>query len=547
MDFILLERGIADAAMLKPEFPCPLHDLRTYRDEVDGSMQVGQWRVHGAQYNRAVNSSTFEPSRYALHTAASMRALEQSFAHSHGLDTHALMQGAGNAVFERVRALWPEARCWRIYCGAGNNGGDGYVVADRALQAGRTVQLVRVGAPSEAAEASAARAVFLANGAREYTLADLAGLPSPDVCVDAVLGIGLNRSPDGEYADAIAAINAGSAPVLSVDVPSGLNADTGAAPGDCVRATVTLALIAWKRGLFTGRARACVGRLLLADMDLKSSSDADTSLIAAVEMSRLLAARARDAHKGNHGHVLIIGGDHGMAGAVLLAADAALRTGAGWVSVATRGAHISGFLARRPELMVHGCDDVEKIRPLLSRADVLVVGPGLGQSEWSRQLLAVALASGKSLVLDADALNLIAATGAAVPADAICTPHPGEAGRLLAVPTADVEADRFSAMQALLQRCGGAVVLKGAGTLIGSATLTQVCDRGNPGMASAGMGDVLSGVIAALRAQGLSSFDAARAGVWVHATAADRAASAGGERGMLASDVIERVRRLVNP
>ena len=150
-------------------------------------------------------------------------------------------------------------------------------------------------------------------------------------------------------------------------------------------------------------------------------------------------------------------------------------------------------------------------------------------------------------MLDADALNLIAATGAAVPADAICTPHPGEAGRLLAVPTADVEADRFSAMQALLQRCGGAVVLKGAGTLIGSATRTQVCDRGNPGMASAGMGDVLSGIVAALRAQGLSSFDAARTGVWVHATAADRAASAGGERGMLASDVIERLRRLVNP
>jgi ADP-dependent NAD(P)H-hydrate dehydratase / NAD(P)H-hydrate epimerase len=479
-----------------------------------------------------------------------VRSLEGALVQRRGIDTQVLMEEAGRAVFGRARANWPEARRWCVVCGSGNNGGDGYVIARLALAMGCDVCVVRNGTSAGPVEARAARAAFLAAGGVETPMPQLLTGNEPfDLIIDALFGIGLTEPPSAAAAAAIEWINRQAAPVLSVDVPSGLNTDSGATPGVAVRARMTVTLVAWKRGLFTGRARGLTGDLYLETLGatLDDSVISSPVLMQARTMNRLLPPRARVAHKGDHGHVLVIGGDLGMGGAPLLAAEAALRSGAGWVSLATRAAHVSASLARRPEVMVCAVESTADMQPLLDRADVVLIGPGLGQGDWGRALLALAVAANKPLVLDADALNLIALLPQLILNDAIITPHPGEAARLLGCSVIDIEHDRYAAVRALQSRFGAVAVLKGAGTLVCDSATVDVCDRGNPGMASAGMGDVLAGIIAALRAQGLSAFDAARAGVWVHATAADRAARGRGERGLIASDVIAELVQAVNP
>lgn len=276
-------------------------------------------------------------------------------------------------------------------------------------------------------------------------------------------------------------------------------------------------------------------------------------------LHQLLPARERDSHKGSHGHVLVLGGAQGFGGAALLAAQASVRCGAGLCSVLTHPDHVVAFLARQPELMVHSAGNADVINAVLGRADVLVAGPGLGRGPWGLQLLDAALefATAQALpaVLDADALNLFS-DGSLDPAQLknskwILTPHPGEAARLLQQSASAVQADREGAVRALQQLCGGVAVLKGAGTLVcferQGRQQVEACVHGNPGMASGGMGDVLSGVIGALLAQGLLPADAARLGVCLHGKAADLAAAADGERGLLASDLFPGLRALLNP
>jgi len=258
-----------------------------------------------------------------------------------------------------------------------------------------------------------------------------------------------------------------------------------------------------------------------------------------------LPRRKRDAHKGDCGHVLVVGGELGYSGAVIMAGEAALRVGSGLVSIATRAEH-AGFLnLYRPELMCHGVETSEQLSALLAKADVVVVGPGLSQSDWAKALFHAAISSGKPTVVDADGLNLLAAAPTAK-TYWVLTPHPGEASRLLNCATAAIQHDRFAAALSLQANYGGVAILKGAGTLIASGHQLAVSNTGNPGMASGGMGDVLSGVIAGLLAQGLSLQDAAQQGVYIHGLAADLAAEKGGERGLLASDLMPYLRLLVN-
>lgn len=259
----------------------------------------------------------------------------------------------------------------------------------------------------------------------------------------------------------------------------------------------------------------------------------------------LPGARARTAHKGDFGHVLIVGGQPGMSGAVRLAGEAALRVGAGLVSIATHPEHAAVLNNGRPELMCHAIAHAATLKPLLERATVLVVGPGLGQSAWARGLLAAVWDCDLPMIVDADALNLLARE----PLHRerwILTPHPGEAARLLGCATAEVQADRLAAVRAIQVRYGGVVVLKGVGSLIADGVHCRICAAGNPGMASGGMGDVLTGVIAGLCAQGVSLSEAASAGAVVHALAADTAARRDGERGLLAGDLLPELRRWVN-
>lgn len=270
-----------------------------------------------------------------------------------------------------------------------------------------------------------------------------------------------------------------------------------------------------------------------------------SSSMAVHDFKSFLLPRPREAHKGLFGHVLIMGGYYGMAGAVRLAAESALRVGAGLVSVATLPEHVAAVIGGRPEIMVHGIKRAGDLKPLLAKATVIVVGPGLGQASWSRQLLKYALRSSVPKVVDADGLNLLAKLSEKSE-NWILTPHVGEAARLLNCHNQEIQADRSQSVQQLQQKYGGVIVLKGAGSLVCTANSLRICEAGNPGMASGGMGDVLSGVIGGLLGQQLNLQQAAEFGVCLHAAAGDLVAKHQGERGMLASDLMPFLTQLVN-
>ena len=432
-----------------------------------------------------------------------------------------------------------------MHCGPGNNGGDGFLLAVLAREAGLQVDVVAL-TPVSHGDAAAARAAWEQGGGRVYSWDGLAALPIAELHVDALYGIGLSRAPEADAASLIERINSDGSPILALDVPSGLNADSGHCPGAAIRADLTVTFIAHKRGLHTGRAADCVGVLELATLGVPASAFAHVPCDARLLAAEALPPRDRYGNKGCYGHVLVIGGGQGMAGAVHLAGEAALRAGAGKVSVATRAEHVSALNAARPELMAHGVDGPQALQPMLEAADVLALGPGLGRSAWGHGLWLTALEADKPLVLDADGLNLLAREPRQFTAPTVLTPHPGEAGRLLGVSTDEVERDRFAAARELARRHAAVVVLKGSGSLVANPDgRLDVCPWGNPGMASGGMGDLLTGIIAALLAQGCSGWQAACIGAGLHARAGDRAAQAG-ERGLLASDLLAPLRALGN-
>ena len=485
----------------------------------------------------------------ALFDVAALRAIEAQAEKSSG-DARELMRRAGQAAWRELLQHWPQAQRLLVVCGPGNNGGDGYELARHAQQSGRQVRVVRLAVHSPRTEpARHACADFAAAGGRIDVFAG--DLEPADLVVDALFGLGLSRAPDALATALIEAINRHPAPALALDVPSGIDADRGSAPGAAVVATRTLEFLVPKAGLRTGAALDHVGARGLATLEVSASAHggiACAESLQAEALIRWLRPRARDSHKGTHGRVLCVGGDHGSGGAIVLCAQAAARSGAGWTQVATRAAHVTALLARLPEAMADAIDDGAALSLRLPRADVVAIGPGLGQGAWAQDLLASALAAGKPLVLDADALNLLAERGDPLRADTIVTPHPGEAARLLGISTSGVQDDRFHAAHSLCEHYGCVVVLKGAGTIIAAPGRTpRVIDAGNPGMAVAGMGDVLTGVIAALSAQGLPAFDAASCGALLHAAAGDAAAREGGERGLLPTDLLPWLRRLANP
>ena len=489
--------------------------------------------------------SEIEPA-CALYTAAQVRALDAA-AIAGGIAGSELMRRAAAAALAVLRARWPEARRIVVLAGPGNNGGDGFLLAAQARAAGLDSRVLASTAQS-GRDAAAARATARAAGVPiAQADADAMPLPAADVYVDALYGSGLSRAPTGTAATWITALQPHAPRVLALDIPSGLDADTGMPRGAAVRAAATVCFVGWKRGLFTGRAAEHAGVCTLAPLDLPHALHVSRMPDAVLLAAAALPPRDRAAHKGAFGHVLVIGGDHGMGGAARLAGEAALRAGAGLVSVATRAAHVGALLAARPELMVHAIETVDALASPLARASVLALGPGLGQGDWGEALFVAALAAGRPVVVDADALNLLARAPRTLPMTTVLTPHPGEAARLLGIGTAAVQGDRYAAARALAVRCGAVVVLKGAGSLIADpAGRVAVCPWGNPGMAAGGMGDVLTGVIAALLAQGLAPWDAACLGVGLHARAGDAAARAGGERGLCAADLFAPLRALLN-
>ncbi len=491
----------------------------------------------------------------SLYTAEQTRALDR-MAIASGIPGFKLMQRAGHAAFDRMQQRWSGLKRITLLCGSGNNGGDGFVIAVLAHLQGIEVQVLCVGADGfrERLQGEAQEAY---QWMREQGVTEQYYQPgmrfSGELVVDAMLGTGLNGAVRGDVAAAIGQVNSCGKPVLAIDIPSGLCSDSGAVLGVAVQADLTVTFIGLKQGLLTHQGVDCCGEVMFDSLrvpdEVYEAVPVSGFRTCQDDLQALLPARKASSHKGSFGHVMVIGGDRGMGGAAIMAAQAAGRCGAGLVTVVTRPEHLSGLLARYPEAMGYGVTSGQELEPLLTRADVLVVGPGLGQGAWGEQLLQQALNSDKPLVLDADALNLLQRKqmfGALAGSNWVITPHPGEAARLLQWEVAKLQQHRFAAVEQLQRQFGGTAVLKGPGTLSCDGDAIHLCSAGNPGMACGGMGDVLSGVIGGLLAQGLDFPDAARLGVYIHATAGDRCADEQGQRGMQATDLLAQLRTVIN-
>jgi hydroxyethylthiazole kinase-like uncharacterized protein yjeF len=485
-----------------------------------------------------------------VYLSADIRALELSAAGRAGATP--LMQLAGLAAAEYARELLGEyGRRVLVLAGPGNNGGDAFEVAAHLKRWFYRVELVFAGDEHQLSEdALAALRRWRECGGNTYA-APPAAL-RPDLVVDGLFGIGLTRALEGGYAELIAGINRLPGPRLALDIPSGINADTGAVMGTALRATHTITFIALKPGLLTLDGPDHCGEIRVAGLglDVGALLQNKGATTAAALLRQALPPRARNFHKGNAGSIGVIGGASGMVGAAVLAGRAALKLGVGKVFLGLLTDHPPGLDYRQPELMLRAPRDLLQDGVVTAFA----AGPGMGTWTSAGQLLREVLDAGVPLVLDADALNLIAASKtlqARLPkrgAPSVLTPHPAEAARLLGCATAAVQADRVQAAIELARRFHAVAVLKGNGSIIASPEASWLINTsGNPGMASAGMGDVLSGIIAALLAQGANAGDAAAAAVWLHGAAADRLAAQGqGPLGITASDVIDAARRLLN-
>jgi ADP-dependent NAD(P)H-hydrate dehydratase / NAD(P)H-hydrate epimerase len=487
-----------------------------------------------------------------VYTVQQIRALEQA-AIRQGIDGDAMMTRAGEAAFKSLLQYSLNINTLLLICGTGNNAGDAYVLAVCAKLHGLDVHIRYLDDPDDLKN----EAQTAYQRARQAGIEPQAFDPEEhiecDAIVDAILGIGLKGQVRAQALAAINWINIQHKFVLSIDIPSGLCATTGFPMPEAVYANLCTTFIGLKPGLLTGKAAEFVQKTIIHDLSL-SQAIFDTAKptidkINANDFKHCLKPRLRNAHKTHFGHVLIIGGYAGMSGAPLLSALAAARTGAGLISIAAHPFHAMSLSHQQPEIMCHGIYTTKQLQPLLDKATVVVVGPGLGQNAWSKKMLACALKRQDiPMIIDADALNLLAQRRRPISRkNWILTPHPGEAARLLKQPLRQMTLDRWQQAKEIQKRYGGVCILKGHGTIIRHTKSSFISTDGNPGMASGGMGDFLSGIIAALIAQQISLIEAANLGVCLHSEAADIIAKQYGERGMLATDLLVPLRQLVNP
>ncbi len=513
--------------------------------------------------------------RWLLPSTAEMAALDKATIDS-GVPALELMERAGAAITSRLLGLYPDARRFVVLCGPGNNGGDGLVIARLLREREASICTIVVASDrysnecaeqlrrsSELSVFGVASASATIHGVNHRVLGEeevRARCLEADVIVDALLGSGQRSAPRGSIGVLVSILNSVrnrcNAQVASVDIPTGVDGDTGGVYDPHVVADVTFCVEFIKRGLVQFPARGVCGVLEALPIGIVASS---TPEYAAVEGERLpaLAARRPDAHKGDFGRILVVGGSAAMPGAALLAALGALRTGAGIVSrVVKRGWDRAASLPECMFEVLEGEDDcfthgdVDAVLQRVSAFDVLVLGPGLGRDsetgEFLRLLVEQLRPLGKVVVFDADAINIIGEKRIDIRGiRAIITPHPGEAARLLGVSTEVVQADRFGAARDMWARYGAVVVLKGAGTIVYADAHGRVITRGSPYLATPGSGDVLAGIIAALCVRTGSLFDAATLGAWVHASAGMEAARQ--MRGsIIASDVARVVPAMVS-
>ncbi len=487
-----------------------------------------------------------------LYTGDQVKQGEAQAAKNAGYSLYQLMEMAGESVFRVLEEEYPRAQNITVLCGGGNNGGDGFVVARLAKQAGLTVQLIcTVDESRYLGDGLQAKQAWLKSGGTILSQERLSEcLTTADVIIDGLLGTGLSGQVREQTRAIIDSVNRCEKPVIAIDIPSGLCADTGTVLGCAICAQHTVTFIAIKQGLVTGQARDVVGKLHFSGLNVQSQFadlvPSDVDMLSLEEMLGDFPKRCATAHKGKHGRLLCIGGNQGYGGAIRMCAQAAVRSGAGLVSCICHPVSSLPLMVACPEVMTIGWeDDLEQLSAKSAVQDVVAFGPGLGSDSWAQALFQHVQSLTINKVVDADGLNLLAQSPN-LDANRVITPHPGEAARLLTCSVAEIESNRYAAVKQLQDKFGGVVVLKGAGSLIYDGRRTYVCLAGNPGMATGGMGDVLTGIIAALVAQGIELSVAARLGVQLHSQAADLVAAEEGMIGLLASDVIGKVRQLLN-
>ena len=479
--------------------------------------------------------------RMLLYAPEKVYQLDQAAVKQDGLAEIELMQRAGQRVWRATAERWPELAKITVFAGAGNNGGDAFVVALGAHRDGVDVQLLVQGDLSKQSDTSRHFRELWEQGGGEIEAwegQEIAG----QLIVDGLLGIGLQRELDDHWQDLIKTINRSGMPRVAIDIPSGLSGLTGNPQPVAIEADLTITFIGAKTGQYLAHGPDYCGDLIFEDLGVstraRQSADASLELI---KSCQLPSPRKKNTHKNHYGNLLIIGGDEGMSGAVALASQAALRSGAGLVTALVHP-DCRGNLASFPEIMVRGWDALESKLP---DASIIVVGPGLGSSDAAAECLQLLQRVSVPMVVDASALQadfLKSLNSAQV----VITPHPGEAAALLSTDTAEIQADRIKACDRLVEAFSATCILKGSGTLIGdSGNLTAINTLGNPGMASAGMGDVLSGIVAALLGQGLTPFEAAKTAVYLHAFSADRYCRKHDQTGLLASDIVKRLPAVV--
>ncbi len=485
----------------------------------------------------------------SLYQCSQVKAIDLAII-KNGTPGFELMMRAGRASFDLLVKIWPEADKITVVCGGGNNGGDGYIVAGLAMSSSLEVSVVSiVDTATLRGDAKLAYDFALKQGVQTVSILrtqeSITDLSISGVVVDALLGIGLQGKIRENHAQLIRRINATKLPVLSLDIPSGLCGDSGSPLGDCMKASQTITYIALKQGLLAGGASYYTGELVFDDLGVKTSVNdlgIEPSAHRLIEEKPLLPPRSLNSHKGLFGSLVVIGGSEGMGGAGIMASEAGFIAGAGVVRLMTHEGHRAVALSRTPELMTSNYLHQQEVGRWLSGSSALVFGPGLEWSEEIDSLFRHFLDYEKPMVIDAQGLQFLA-DQPRLKSNWVLTPHPGEAAKLLGCKSDEIQRDRFFAAKAIQRKYGGVCVLKGAGTLVATAQRIHVCEHGNPSMSTAGMGDILAGLIGGLLAQGFGLEAAAKLAVWAHATAGDSATRKLGKH-LRATDIYPFLRSL---
>ncbi|WWO98932.1 MAG: NAD(P)H-hydrate dehydratase [Candidatus Dasytiphilus stammeri] len=482
---------------------------------------------------------------FEVWSTKNIKQMEYEAANSIGITLFDLMQRAAQAAFNLIIKLWPKARNWLVLCGHGNNGGDAYLIACLAKMKNFSITLL--GLETSNSLTIQAKDTWLRLGGKIFS----SETPWPDnidLILDGLLGTGLNRTPIYPYDMLIEKCNKYKAPIFSIDIPSGLLSETGDTPGQVINATHTLTFMTLKPGLLIGKARNHVGQLHYHSLGMDVWLKKKSASIFRIDLSYLqkdpLPLRLPTSHKGENGKLLFIGGDREKGGAIRLAAEAALRSGAGLVKVLTHKKNIGPILSARPELMIQELT-LSTLEFWLDWADTIIIGPGMGLRQLAKDAVNKVQESKKKMVWDADALNILA-NNPNICNHRIISPHAKEAARLLNVNIDNINSNRLQSAQLLVQKYGGVVILKGAGTIIATKHECFIADVGNAGMATAGMGDVLSGIIGGILGQKISLEKSAIIGCIVHGAAADLLSMKCGIRGIIASDLFSVIHKFIN-